>query len=63
MNQGIITVIIFTIFLVAAIIVGNLFLSAVLRMPIDDVPTAAKVVVHGITLGLLFAVVKKFYSR
>jgi len=63
MNRGIVSVVIFAMFLVAAIIVGNMFLSSILKMPIEKVPVIAKVVVHGITLGLLAALVKKFYVR
>ena len=63
MNRGIITVIIFALFLITAMYIGDVFLSRILKMPIDKVPAAAKIVVHGITLGLLFAVVKKFFAK
>ncbi|NMB69864.1 hypothetical protein GYA27_01505 [candidate division WWE3 bacterium] len=60
-SKGIINIIIFTSFLVAAILLGNWFLSFVLQRPIEEVPTFAKVVVHGISMGVLFYVSKRIF--
>jgi hypothetical protein len=60
-SKGIINIIIFTGFLVGAILLGNWFLSFVLQRPIEDVPTFAKVIVHGISMGVIFYVSKKIF--
>ena len=61
MNKEIVPVVFFVIFLVFAIVIGNWFLTFILQRPLNEVPTIAKVVVHGITLGVLAFAVKKFY--
>lgn len=61
MNKEIIPVIFFTAFFVLAIIIGNWFLTFVLQRPLSEIPTFAKVIVHGITLTILVIAVKKFY--
>lgn len=60
-TRAIINIIIFTAVLVGAILLGNAFLSFVLRRPIEDVPTFAKVVVHGISMSIIFYVLKKMF--
>ena len=63
MNKEVIPVLIFAVVFVVAIILGNWFLSGALGMPIEEVPTILKMVVHGISLSILFVGIKKFYSR
>ena len=60
-SKGIINIIIFTGVLIGAILLGNWFLSFVLRRPIEEVPTFAKFVVHGISMGVIFYVSKKIF--
>lgn len=60
-TRGIINIIFFTALLVGAILLGNWFLSFILQRPIEDVPTFAKVIVHGISMGVIFYVLKKVF--
>ncbi len=58
-TRAIVSLVFFTMVLILAIIVGNAFLSFVLQRPIEQVPTFAKVIVHGISMTILFIILKK----
>lgn len=62
-NRAIIALAVFVIFLVGAIVLGNWFLSSVLNRPIEKVPVIAKVLVHGVSITILFAVAKKYFVK
>lgn len=62
-NKAIFNMIIFTLFLAAAIFVGNTFLSYVMHRPIDEVPAVLKVIVHGVTLVIFFNLARKYFGN
>ena len=54
---------VFTVFLVSAILLGNWFLSNTLNRPIEEVPTLLKLIVHGVSITILFALAKKYFVK
>jgi hypothetical protein len=62
-SRALLPVFVFVVLLVVAIIVGNAFLSYVLRRPVEDVPLIFKMIVHGITLGFIALLAKKYFVK
>ncbi len=62
-TKALLPVFVFTVLLIGAIVVGNAFLSYVLRRPVEDVPLIFKMIVHGITLGFIALLAKKYFVK
>ena len=52
--NALLPVIIFVLFLVAAILIGDFFIVKMLQIPLTEAPMWLRAVVHGLTLGVVF---------
>ncbi len=56
-------VMIFAALLILAVVVGNALLVFVLQRPLEQIPNILKFIVHGISLGFIAALAKKYFVK
>ncbi|MBP7928113.1 hypothetical protein KAZ57_03120 [Patescibacteria group bacterium] len=62
-TKGLITILIVILLIVAAVYTGNYLVKLFFGFAVSDLPFVGKFLVHGLTLGLILFVLKKFFAK